>query len=455
MNQPKSNSSSLVDSFKKKEFPRSILLVDDEPQQLQYLTMVLERGGFHVIKAESGRVALKMLQTASPDLILSDLNMPGLDGIEFCKEVYSIDSCLGIPFMIISAIHDNFFKTQAVDAGAIDYIFKPFSPEQLIKSIHDVFERIDLHSFIEVIFVKKDPSEILNNENIFRENGIIIKCTSCPLEAIESIHSKKWDMVVSDTKTNEMSAYDFCKILKNDVFKTIPFIISSKNISSSVYSEGLKFGVCDFWSESLSVYEIVANIKGIIRKKQDESFYPNGVYGKLDDLDSIAAAQKMFIKKQTGIMSLSNPFINGHIHFYNGLITDAYVNGYKGTEAFYVLMSIGRGGSYTIIKTNEPENGKITESPQNLFEFAKKLREEIQKIWTEPIIINKTFQYKAKGIKESFLKATNGKKNFRTIINELHIDPYHGFLILDKLMDSGIIVSPVKEHSLMEFNNVK
>ncbi len=454
MSQARPNASAVAEKINKKEFPYSVLLVDDEPQQLTYLTMVLERMGHHVIKANSADVALKILLTATPDLILSDLNMPGIDGIEFCKQVYSRDSCLGIPFMIISAIHDNFFKSQAVEAGAVDYIFKPFSPDQLQKAIADVFERLDRNSLMEVIFVKKDISHLLASETIFRENGIIIKCLNSPSEALEHIHSKKWDMVVSDTSTKEMSGYDFCNILKQDLFKTIPFVITSKEITSNIYSEGLKFGVSDFWSDSLTVYEIIANIKAIIRKKKGESFYPHGVYAKLDDLDSVGAAQKMFVKKQTGIMALSNPFINGHIHFKNGKITDAYVDGYAGTEAFYVLMSMGRGGSYSILKTKESEKGKIKESPRNLFAFSQKLRAEIQKIWNEPVIINKTIPFKGASQEKGFLKAANGKKNFKSIIDELHLDPYHGFLSLEKLIESGVIISPAMEHSLMEISDV-
>lgn len=454
MNRTTPDSSSLVESFKKKENHYSILLVDDEPQQLHYLSMILENAGYHVIKAESAGVALKIIQTASPDLILSDLNMPGIDGIEFCKEVYSLDSCLGIPFMIISAIHDNFFKAQASDAGAVDYIFKPFAPDHLLKTITDVFERIDRYSLTEVIFVKSDATELLDNENIFRENGILIKCLNSPKEAIEHIHSKKWDIVVADSKTKEMSAYDLCKILKKDIFKTIPYIITSKNISSSVYTEGLKLGVTDFWSDSLTVYEIIAKIKAIVRKKRGESFYPNGVFAKLDDLDSIGAAQKMFIKKQTGLMCLSNSFINGHIHFKAGNVTDAYVNGYTGSKAFYILMSMGRGGSYSILKTNETDKKRISESSQNLFVFAKKLRDEIQKIWNTSVIINKTIPINVSEQEELFLKASDGKKSFRKIINELRLDPYHGFLTLEKLMDRGIVITPVKEHSLMELDNV-
>jgi len=454
MKQSRLTQSTLVDSFNKREFPHSILLVEDDPQQLEFLSAVLERGGFHVIKTDNASSALKILQTASPDLILSDLNMPGIDGIEFCKQVYLNDSCLGIPFVVISAIHDNFFKTQATDAGAIDYIFKPFSPEKLIDSLKEIFERIEKHNLIEVIFVTNNPKSVLENEHIYRENGIIVKILVSPDVALENIHSKRWNMVISDINLREMTGLNFCKKLKSDVFNTLPFIITSENVTSSIFSQGMQIGVSDFWNKDLTVYEKISKIKSLMRKKDLENCYPHGVSAKLDDLDSIGAAQKMFIKKQTGIMSLSNSFIFGHIHFCDGKITDAWVEGYKGIEAFYILMSMGRGGTYTIIKTNEPETAAISETPQNLFIFAKKLRNEIQNVWNEPIIINKTFPYKPVGKEEEFLKATDGKKNFRHIINEININPYHGLLTLEKLMDAGIVITPVKEHSLMEYSNV-
>lgn len=453
MKLPQESQSGLFDNLNKRDFPYSILLVEDNPQQLDYLTRVLENGGYHVIKTGEASTALKILQTASPDLILSDLNMPAMDGIEFCKQVYLNDYCLGIPFVIISAIHDNFFKNQASDAGAIDYIFKPFTSEKLLDSLKEIFDRIDKNNLVEIIYVTDQPQTIINDEHIFRENGIIVKPVVSEDEAIEYIHSKKWDMVISNKDNGEISGFNLCNKLKTNVFKTIPFMVVSDNIASNIFAEGMKIGITDFWNTTLTVYEMISKIKSIMHKKNQENYYPHGIYAKLDDLDAIGAAQKMFIKKQTGIMSLSNSYMYGHIHFNNGNITDAWTDGYHGVEAFYILMSMGRGGSYTIINTSEMNTPLINEDPQKLFLYAKKLRNEIQRIWNEPVKINKTFSFKPLDREEAFIKATDGKKSFRHIINEININPYHGLLMLEKLMDTGIIITPVKEHSLMEYSN--
>lgn len=454
MKQLHSDKENLLDNFTKREFPHSILLVEDDSQQNDYLGQILERAGFHIIKTNNAAMALKVLQTASPDLILSDLNMPGIDGIEFCKQVYLRDCCLGIPFVIISAIHDTIFKRQASDAGAIDYIFKPFSPEKLIESLKSIFERIDKNNLVEVIYISDNPQYILGDEHYYRENGIIVNTLSNPQDALEHIHSKKWDMILSDIKGDVSAKFSICKKLKKDVYKTIPFIMLSENISSNIFEQGIKAGVTDFWNKDITVHEIISKIKSVMRKKAHESFYPRGVYAKMDDMDAIGAAQMMSVKKQTGIMSFSNAYMHGHMHFFEGTITEAWVDGYQGIEAFYTLMSMCRGGSYTIIKTLESKKAALMQESQNVFTYAKKLKNEIQKIWNAPVVINKTFPYEASTREKLFLKAAENMKNFRHIINELRLSPYHGFLILEKLMDQGIIVSPVKEHSLMEYSNV-
>ena len=445
---------SLLDSFKEQNPTFSILLVDDDPDEIRYLTLILENAGYNIIKTSCAKEALKVLDTAAPDLILSDLNMPGMDGIEFCRQVYLNDSFLDIPFVFISAINDDLFKLQAIEAGAIDYLSKPFSPEDILQKVSSVLNLVHKNNLTDVLFVAKESYAILDKQNQLREKGIVVSHVDTAKMALESIHTQKFNLILSEPELADLNAFEFCKILKEDAFKSIPFITYSKNVTSNMYSEGIKFGVNDFFFLCYSAKELAVKIQSYLRKYSDKESYPSGMSGRLDDTTVLEAVQQITLEKKTGIMSVSNSHLKGHIHFNDGYITDAFVLDYEGIDAFYTLMTLGRGGHFRFVKTRN-NSGPITESPQNLFLYAEKLTNELQRIWEKEIKINKNNKSRPRGIKSRFVRAAKTKKVFWQILRELNIDAYHGFLVLGKLIESGKVITPNKEMMFMESEHVE
>jgi len=112
----------------------NILIVDDNPNNLQVLLGLLGPLGYKVRPALSGEIALRAIETSLPDLILLDVRMPGIDGYETCRQLKANDNYKDIPVIFISALNDIEDKLVAFDAGAVDYIIKPFqSPEVLAR----------------------------------------------------------------------------------------------------------------------------------------------------------------------------------------------------------------------------------------------------------------------------------------------------------------------------------
>lgn len=444
---------SLLDSFKEQNPVYSVLLVDDNPDDIRYITIILEHAGYHVINAKCAQDALKILEVAAPDIILSDLNMPGMDGIEFCRRVYLNDAYLQIPFVFISAIHDKLFKTQAAEAGAIDYICKPFSQEELLTKITEVLNLVHKNNLTDVLFVACDITAIKDKQSYLRQNGIVVTHVDTAKKALESIHTQKFNLIICEPQLTDMSALEFCKLLKKDAFKKIPFITYSEHVTSNMYSEGIKFGVNDFWNSGYTARELSQKIQSYLRMYGAERNYPKGISRRLDDTTVLEATQRLALEKQTGIMAILSPETKGHIHFNQGDITDAYVEKTDGISAFYTLMTIGRGGFFRFITTEE-NSGSILETPQNLFLYAEKLNAELKNVWEEVVIINNTFNTRPAGMQGLFIDAADGKKKFADIIKELKLDAYRGYLIFEKLIEAGKVISPVKEMLLMEFNNV-
>ena len=121
---------------------RSILCVEDEPEMIDLIRLILGRKGFEVIGASGGVEGLKMIQSQPPDLILLDLMMPDMDGWEVYQQIKASERSRSIPVIVVTA------KAQSVDkvlglhiAKVDDYISKPFSPQELLASVERVFQR--------------------------------------------------------------------------------------------------------------------------------------------------------------------------------------------------------------------------------------------------------------------------------------------------------------------------
>ena len=116
----------------------TILTVDDDPHVLRSLRAALESHGYEVRAAPSGASALEECASQRPDVVLLDLAMPGLDGVEVCRRLRSWSQ---IPILVLSARVQEAEKVRALDAGADDYVTKPFGTEELLARIRAALRR--------------------------------------------------------------------------------------------------------------------------------------------------------------------------------------------------------------------------------------------------------------------------------------------------------------------------
>jgi two-component system KDP operon response regulator KdpE len=118
--------------------PARILIVDDEPNILAAMRPLLTARGYEVIAVATGREALAAIRRAPPDVIVLDLGLPDLDGVEVCRQVREES---GMPIIILSARGTEADKVRALDAGADDYVTKPFGSEELLARVRAVLRR--------------------------------------------------------------------------------------------------------------------------------------------------------------------------------------------------------------------------------------------------------------------------------------------------------------------------
>lgn len=116
-----------------------ILVVDDNEQILDILTQYIKKEGWALLTAKTGEEALALFDAAQPALILLDIMLPGIDGLEVCRRIRQISS---IPILMITAKDEDADRILGLDIGADDYIVKPFSPGEVMARIRAVMRRI-------------------------------------------------------------------------------------------------------------------------------------------------------------------------------------------------------------------------------------------------------------------------------------------------------------------------
>jgi CheY-like chemotaxis protein len=114
---------------------KNILVIDDNEDVRSIVTAVLRNFGFAVREATSGESAIEMILAEKPDLIISDVRMPGMDGHHLLSAIRELQSTAAIPFILMtgSGSHDDFRRGMA--SGADDYLNKPFTPDELVEAV--------------------------------------------------------------------------------------------------------------------------------------------------------------------------------------------------------------------------------------------------------------------------------------------------------------------------------
>jgi two-component system, OmpR family, alkaline phosphatase synthesis response regulator PhoP len=129
----------LINNMKENNF--TILLVDDEEDILEFVSYNLRKEGFNVFTARNGREALELAVSTKPHLILLDIMMPEMDGIETCEIIRSTPSIANTVLAFLTARAEDYSQIAGFNAGADDYIAKPIRPKVLISRIHALLKR--------------------------------------------------------------------------------------------------------------------------------------------------------------------------------------------------------------------------------------------------------------------------------------------------------------------------
>jgi two-component system OmpR family response regulator len=118
--------------------PRTVLVVDDDPHIRQLLVFALEKAGLAAREAADGEAALAAVADAAPDLVILDINMPKLDGLEVCRRLRAQGD---LPILFLSSRDDEIDRVLGIELGGDDYVVKPFSPREVVARVGAILRR--------------------------------------------------------------------------------------------------------------------------------------------------------------------------------------------------------------------------------------------------------------------------------------------------------------------------
>ena len=201
--------------------PNLILIVDDNPTNIKVLFNFLKNTGFKVLVAKDGESTLEKLQEVTPDLILLDVMMPGMDGFETCRQIKSIPRIAEIPVIFMTALSDTLDKVKGFQAGAVDYITKPFQQDE-------VLARMDVHLRLQQLTRQfKSQNEQLQDLTTELEQRVAERTTQLS-ESLEHLQQAQVQLIQSEKMS---SLGELVAGVAHEINNPVGFIAGNINMS--------------------------------------------------------------------------------------------------------------------------------------------------------------------------------------------------------------------------------
>lgn len=185
-----------------------ILVVDDDPPSVKMTAFLLREEGYEVITADNGRAAIEKVQTEAPDLIVLDVMLPQIDGLEVTR---LIRQAMDVPIIMLSAKGETADKVLGLETGADDYLAKPFEPAELLARVKAVLRRSEVYAYddtqsrITVGDLHLDPI----GNRVIGANGVEIELTPIEFRLLHALMRNAGRALSHDYLLSSAWGYDY------------------------------------------------------------------------------------------------------------------------------------------------------------------------------------------------------------------------------------------------------
>ncbi|MEQ1859531.1 MAG: response regulator transcription factor [Chthoniobacteraceae bacterium] len=186
---------------------KKILIADDEADVLNLLAMSLKTAGYQVLACDDGESALDSARRALPSLVVLDLMLPGMSGLEVCRALKSEPATRAIPVIMLTAKAEEIDRIVGLELGADDYVTKPFSPRELVLRIRSILRRSETRS---------EPADVLRHGEIQVDRsryevlvkGRPIEFTATEFKLLTVLMERRGRVQSRDTLLNDVWGYE-------------------------------------------------------------------------------------------------------------------------------------------------------------------------------------------------------------------------------------------------------
>lgn len=207
-----------------------ILIVEDSATQAARLEYILEKNNYKVVIAENGVEALDIIKDKQPDLVITDIIMPEMDGFELCEKIREDEKLAELPVIMLTQLSKPEDVTKGLKCGANDFIIKPYNGKLLTIHVKKIISIKNYQKYIKekvkILIVEDSLTQAESLKHLFENQGYKITIATNGDEAINLLEKESPSLIISDIIMQPIDGYELCKrIKKMDKFKDIPIIL--------------------------------------------------------------------------------------------------------------------------------------------------------------------------------------------------------------------------------------
>jgi len=243
------------------DYKSSILIVDDDMGMCETLSDIMEDRGYRTVIALDGYEAVERVREAAFDVILMDIKMPGMDGVETFREIKNVDPEIAVVMMTAYAVED--LIRQALSEGAYGVIYKPFDMERMIGLIEGVQEG-GL-----ILVVDDDPNACATFRDVLEAKGYQVGTALSGEEAIEIARKNKYDMIFIDMKLPTINGLQTYLALREVNPRAVAVMMTAYRLEmGELVEEALKKDAYTCFYKPFDVEQVIKLVDEICRRKR-------------------------------------------------------------------------------------------------------------------------------------------------------------------------------------------
>ncbi|HQJ09359.1 MAG TPA: response regulator, partial [Deltaproteobacteria bacterium] len=246
-----------------------VLIVDDSAVVRSVLSKELLRSGVNAVQAENGRQAFNMALAREFDLIITDIEMPFMDGIELCRRLKSNPKTRQIPIVILSSLDSEKDIQRGYKAGASTYISKSQAKDSLIETIETVLQKTTFQRGRLILVVDDSLTVRTLVERGLKEVGFeVVKAENGQAGLNLLKNGVRPDLILSDIDMPVMNGEEFCRNVHSDpVLASIPFVVLSANNDRPIMRRMLQLGADAYLVKPFNVDQLVITVEKLLSDK--------------------------------------------------------------------------------------------------------------------------------------------------------------------------------------------